>query len=69
MDPVDAPSHTDEELGVHAGAGADFPLGPGWVMNADLRYYALADKIEGRRVRDLDADGWQLRAGLTYYFP
>lgn len=70
VDPEGEPSRTEEELGYHVGAGVDVPFSPSsWVFHVDFRYYALAENVEGRRVRDLEADGWQLRAGLTYYFP
>jgi opacity protein-like surface antigen len=62
IDPEGASSRTTEEFGYHAGAGVDIPLNPSWVLNADFRYYALADKVEGRELRDIEADGWQVRA-------
>jgi len=69
IDPEGASSRTSEEFGYHAGAGVDIPLGPSWVLNGDFRYYALKDKVEGRSLRDIDTDGWQVRVGFTYYFP
>jgi opacity protein-like surface antigen len=68
VDPRGADSHTDEEFGYHGGAGVDFPLDPWWVLTADFRYYALADQVEGRSLRDIDADGWQVWGGFTFYF-
>lgn len=68
VDPDGGPSSTDNQFGYHGGAGVDVPLSENWVLNADFRYYGLANKVEGRDAKDIDTDGWQTRLGITYYF-
>jgi opacity protein-like surface antigen len=68
VDPEGGSADTSQEFGYHGGAGVDVPLGPNWVLNGDFRYFALADNVEGRDAEDIDADGWQVRLGITYYF-
>jgi hypothetical protein len=68
VDPEGADSRTTHDFGYHGGGGLDFVLSPNWVLNADFRYYALEDSVEGRDLEDIDLDGWQVRGGITYYF-
>ena len=58
-------SNTTEDFGAHVGFGLDIPLSPNVVFNTDLRYYSL--DINDQRIKDLDANGYIVSAGLTFY--
>ena len=58
-------SNTTKDFGAHVGFGLDIPLNPNVVFNTDLRYYSL--DIKDQRIRDLDANGYIVSAGLTFY--
>jgi opacity protein-like surface antigen len=53
------------EFGAHAGGGVDIPITPNIVFNTDIRYYFL--NFDNIRVKDLEADGYIITAGLTFY--
>lgn len=54
------------DFGAHLGGGLDIPIAPSVVFNADLRYYFL--NFEDQKVKDLNANGYIISAGLTFYF-
>jgi opacity protein-like surface antigen len=58
-------SSTAYTPGFHVGAGLDIPLNPNIVFNADLRYFFL--NYGDQKVKDLNANGYIISAGLTFY--
>ena len=60
-----AGSSTAYTPGFHAGAGLDIPLNPDIVFNADIRYFFL--NYGDQKVKDLNANGYIISAGLTFY--
>jgi hypothetical protein len=53
------------DFGAHLGGGVDIPLSPTIVLNADLRYYFL--NFTDQKVKDLQANGYIVSVGLTFY--
>ena len=53
------------DFGAHVGGGLDFRLAPNVVLNADVRYYFL--NYNDQKVKDLQANGYIISAGLTFY--
>ena len=51
--------------GFHAGGGAQVKIFGPWRVHADGRYLVASDDYEGR---SLDFDGFQLHAGISYWF-
>ena len=58
-------SSTAYTPGFHLGVGLDIPLDPNIVFNADVRYYFL--NYGDQKVKDLNANGYIVSAGLTFY--
>jgi hypothetical protein len=56
------------DVGVHVGGGLDLRLGAGWVLHGDARYAFRDLDTDEVGVASPDADGWQVRVGLTRYF-
>jgi opacity protein-like surface antigen len=53
------------DFGAHLGGGLDIPLSSRVVFNGDLRYYFLS--YNDQKVKDLQANGYIVSAGLTFY--
>jgi len=56
-------------VGVHAGGGADYRLGPTASLSADVRYIWLDDtEFDNIDVKGSDISYWQLTASLNFRF-
>ena len=65
---ADGPSNDTSNVGAHLGGGLDIRLGSSWALHGDVRYVIRELDTNGLGVSSLDADGWQVQVGLTYYF-
>jgi len=62
-------STTSNQFGYHAGGGLDLALSKMVTLDADIRYIFLnlPSELKDRAARDIDANGWMVTVGLTFY--
>ena len=57
-------------FGLAGQAGLDFPLGGGWLLNADVKYVQIKTKVyaSGTEVDTFKVDPWLFGVGIGYRF-